>query len=631
MTSPEKNRASSYYARWLVLGLSLLALFIVIAVELYLERGGVVTRERDRLLAQTRVIAENMETRLASANLALADIRAQYLSQHRSGLTPELASHLGMLLRVMPGIRTINILDARGKLVASNRTDLIGTDLAFRDYFKRARAHPDPDMLYVSPPFETLLGIYAINLSRAIVGPQGEFRGLLTATLDPDYFRSLMSSVLYAPDMWDAVAHGDGTLFLMQPERERLRGMNLALPGSFFTQHRESGKNASVQSGKVYSTGEFRIMAQRTVKPSELKMDQPLVVGVSRDLDALYRPWRRQALFEFALFAVIAGLSILGMYGYQRHRSRLERQASQARELVERFGVALDHMPTYIYMKDRQRRYVYANKPTLELFGCTAEELAGSPDSRFFPPEAVARLHEIDSRVLERGKDTAEEVMVAMPDGKRRVYWEIKTPIYEGGDRTRIWGLCGISTDITERKVLEERFEKQAHLDYLTGLNNRRHFMELGEVELARAQRHGRDLSVFMLDIDHFKQFNDAYGHKAGDLVLLRLAEVMGSALRAEDVIGRIGGEEFAVFLPETPLAKAGEIAERLRASVAQAAVVFDAGQPQYFTVSIGFTALRGLQTNLDILLGEADRALYEAKAAGRNRVVSARGGDGAA
>ena len=85
-----------------------------------------------------------------------------------------------------------------------------------------------------------------------------------------------MSSVLYAPDMWDAVSHGDGSLFLMTPARENLHGMNLAQPGSFFTQHRDSGLDATVLTGNVYSAKDVRMMAQRTVRPAKLKMDKPV-------------------------------------------------------------------------------------------------------------------------------------------------------------------------------------------------------------------------------------------------------------------------------------------------------------------------------------------------------------------
>lgn len=620
--NPPGTPYRSYRSRWLLLGAFLLALGLAVTVELYLERKGIESRESDRLTTQARIIAENLETRLESANLALAAIRDELTAQAPHATPHLISEHLKMLTVAMPGIRTMNVVDARGRLIASNRADLVGIDISHREYFQTVIRHPDPGMLYVSPPFETMLGAYAINIARMIPGARGEFAGIVTATLDPQYFSGLMASVLYAPDMWDALGHGDGQLFLMEPERPNLRGMSLAQPGSFFTQHRESGKLATVLSGKVYSTGENRMMAQRTVFPQALRMDKPLVVAVSRDLDAIYAPWRIGVFARGGLLAVIVAISSLGLYIHQRRQTKLEALAAQARQQAERLSFALDQIPTYIYMKNRQRRYVYANKPTLGLFGCTAENLADSPDTRFFPPEAVARLHEIDTRVLELGEDTAEEVVVQTADDKRRVYWEIKTPIYEDADKTRIWGLCGISTDITERKELEVRLERQAHLDYLTGLNNRRHLMELGEVELARAQRYGKPLSVFMLDIDHFKRFNDTYGHKAGDLVLQKLAEVMRDTLRTMDIVGRMGGEEFAVLLPETGLEQAAEVAERLRAAAAQTPAVLDAGLPLHFAVSIGVATLQDKESNLDILLHAADRALYRAKEAGRDRVV---------
>jgi PAS domain S-box-containing protein len=115
---------------------------------------------------------------------------------------------------------------------------------------------------------------------------------------------------------------------------------------------------------------------------------------------------------------------------------------------------ALDHVSSHIYMKDTKSHYVYANQPTLESLGCSAEKLVGSDDTRFFPPETVKRLLEIDARVF-KGEQTAEEVEIITADGEHQVYWEVKTPIYEHPDSKSIWGLLGISTDITERKHAE--------------------------------------------------------------------------------------------------------------------------------------------------------------------------------
>jgi diguanylate cyclase (GGDEF)-like protein len=163
--------------------------------------------------------------------------------------------------------------------------------------------------------------------------------------------------------------------------------------------------------------------------------------------------------------------------------------------------------------------------------------------------------------------------------------------------------------------------ERRAYTDYLTGLANRRHFLEQAENELARTLRYGRELSILMLDLDHFKQVNDTYGHKVGDLVLKRLSELCRATLRDVDVVGRIGGEEFAVLLPETGTAQAMDTAERLRSSIAAAHVTPESGLPVHFTVSFGVTTLSEKDTNIDILLNQADQALYRAKRDGRNRV----------
>ena len=184
--------------------------------------------------------------------------------------------------------------------------------------------------------------------------------------------------------------------------------------------------------------------------------------------------------------------------------------------------------------------------------------------------------------------------------------------------------LVSIVHDITERKLLQFTLEQQAHFDYLTAVNNRGYFMHLAEQELARAKRYGGNMSIFMLDIDFFKQVNDTHGHKVGDSVLKHLANVCRQTLREVDIIGRLGGEEFAILLPETTVDVASDVAQRLRTVVAGTRVPMENGLPVRFTVSIGVVSLAARDDNLDVLLSLADTALYEAKKAGRNRVCVA-------
>jgi diguanylate cyclase (GGDEF)-like protein/PAS domain S-box-containing protein len=182
--------------------------------------------------------------------------------------------------------------------------------------------------------------------------------------------------------------------------------------------------------------------------------------------------------------------------------------------------------------------------------------------------------------------------------------------------------LVGTAQDITERKTLENLLMNQAHHDYLTGLSNRGYFMEQAELELSRAIRYENQLSIFMIDIDFFKQVNDSHGHKVGDTVLKSLAEVCRQTLRDVDIVGRLGGEEFAILLPETDKDEAAEVAERLRAAIAISKVPLSTGGlPLHVTVSIGVASLASKGDNLDVLLNLADKALYEAKNSGRNRV----------
>jgi len=125
-----------------------------------------------------------------------------------------------------------------------------------------------------------------------------------------------------------------------------------------------------------------------------------------------------------------------------------------------------------------------------------------------------------------------------------------------------------------------------------------------------------------MLDIDHFKKINDTYGHNTGDVVLRSLSKMLRETLRQVDIIGRIGGEEFAILLPETGVRHAVNVAERLREKISKHAVSLDSGLPLHFTVSIGVSSLHSKEVNIDVLLSLADRALYEAKRE-RNKVCA--------
>lgn len=190
--------------------------------------------------------------------------------------------------------------------------------------------------------------------------------------------------------------------------------------------------------------------------------------------------------------------------------------------------------------------------------------------------------------------------------------------------------LARLDLHLRLRRLQAELREKNATLarlsttDAVTGLHNRRYVAEFLSLEVLRAVRYRTPLSVMLLDIDHFKQVNDARGHRIGDAVLQVVADTLRGGLRATDLAGRYGGEEFLVVLPQTGLAGAGMLAERVRGAIEATAIEVGTPAPLSVTVSIGVAELGHAARSAEELVEHADSALYAAKDAGRNRVAAA-------
>lgn len=180
-------------------------------------------------------------------------------------------------------------------------------------------------------------------------------------------------------------------------------------------------------------------------------------------------------------------------------------------------------------------------------------------------------------------------------------------------------------TDITDLARTADQLEKLATTDGLTGLSNRRHFMTLAEREMDRFRRYGRPLSMLLLDIDMFKKVNDRFGHDVGDQMIVHIGNLCEENKRSPDVVARVGGEEFAILLPETELEASCVVAERLRSTVAERPLE-SGGIRVPVTISIGVAEVDASMTGVSDLMKLADRMLYEAKRSGRDRTASVKG-----
>jgi len=281
----------------------------------------------------------------------------------------------------------------------------------------------------------------------------------------------------------------------------------------------------------------------------------------------------------------------------------------------QRLGSILEILPYPIYVARRNDgQLLFVNRKTCLLFQQSAAQLLRSSSLEFY--------------VNASERDDLRKLLDAIPDIRDA---EVKMKTAQG--REFIAEIAAITldylgtpavmvalNDISQRKQMEAELLRQASTDMLTGISNRRYFIAQAEQELRRSRRFARAMAVMMIDLDHFKRVNDAHGHATGDAVLQAFVKRALESLRQSDLLGRIGGEEFAVILPETELEAAREVAERLRAHLAERPVVAERAAIAS-TASIGVAQLSAKDGSIDNLLHRADQALYAAKQNGRNRV----------
>jgi diguanylate cyclase (GGDEF)-like protein/PAS domain S-box-containing protein len=753
------NTKPRFVLQWGVLLLALTLLAGAVIHNLYKSYQDIRAGEEQRLVTQVRVINVNLSSQLFGTNRALQTIRddlANVSADRWSGVMT--TRRLEALVDAMPGVSTILAVDAGGTIRLANKKQLLGSNVSHREYFKTALHNPDPSQLIVSSPFKTLLGSWSMSLVRVVRDAKGEFAGIAVATLNPEYFKTVLSSVNYTPDMWSAIAHGDGLQFLIAPERgEVQQGKNIARPGSLFSRHIAGGKSESIMSGIVLATGEDRLMAQHTIRPALFQMDKPLVAASSRDLSAIFAAWRshvwRQAI-TFTVIMLIAATALTWFQLYQRkHLLQAVLAQNAVRDTRQQLMEIIDFLPDATFVIDQEKKVVIWNRAIEKMSGVAKEEMIGKGDYEYMipfygcrrtnlldlldrdDPELAARYTNIrrDGEILD-----AEIFCPSLKGGKGSYVWATGVPLYDIsgqrigaiesirdiserkrneeftrklthgiensasavlitdkqgtieyvnkkfcqltgyapevaiGKNPRIlksestprevfnnlwqtilsgrewrgellnrrrngevyWSVTSISPlhnddgeithfianveDINERKNAEATIERLAYYDPLTDLPNRRMMQDRLELALKRSRRQEIGTALLYIDLDGFKHINDNLGHPAGDKLLREMARRFTNILRDDDIVCRMGGDEFAVILHDIHHEQdAAPVAQILLEALAEPMLLEES--EVVVTGSAGIAMFPKDGEDGKTLEKHADIALYHAKELGKN------------
>lgn len=300
-------------------------------------------------------------------------------------------------------------------------------------------------------------------------------------------------------------------------------------------------------------------------------------------------------------------------------RKKTEKNLRESTALLRAFA---EGSPAAVAMFDRDMRYVATSRQWLDERNLADRNIVGQCHYDLFP-HFPQRLREVHRRCLAGATERSEEDLFPGEDGSERwLRWEVRPWSYPDGE---LGGILVWTQDITASKAIHDEVRRLSLTDPLTNLPNRRLLMDRLKVAMLSSQRTGKEGSVLLVDIDHFKRVNDTLGHDAGDALLREAAARLSSSVRASDTVARIGGDEFVVILadlhenPESTITRTSEVARKILANFNLPFSL--ASQPRTCTVSIGAALFGDHELREDELLRRADRALYRAKAAGRNRL----------
>lgn len=516
----------------------------------------------------------------------------------------------------LPRIHSIVICDKNGDWLTSS--GVFGVNVADRDFFRHHRQSPARGV-FVGHPFKSDTdGQWVMTVSRRFNHPDGSFGGVVFATVSSGYFSEFYRQFNVGAGGAITLISADGIVIARYPDNGTYVGRD--------TSGRPLFQDPKLQSaGGVYH---FVSPLDGTQRVSFYRRSPrfPLLMLATRQQDEVLASWRSGAVVR--VIFVTALVSLIGVIGFF-----LVRQLHWGRDLVSalaakeaNFRMLAEGSSDMVTRIGLDERIQYASPSTSRIVGWSPAQLVGTPALAGVNPRDLPQVEEIVA-AMKRGDAEEARITYRTRHREKSEIWiesTLRVTRTLGGE---IDGVVAISRDMTEQKHLEDKLAMLATEDGLTGLANRRRFDERLLQEWKRAYRDKTSLALLMIDLDHFKAFNDEYGHPAGDECLRSFARILeAEMLRTADLAARYGGEEFAVLLPGTDVAGCARLGERIRSALRQAALPHARNTPACLvTASLGGAVCRPASERSagpGSLLEAADRALYAAKEGGRDRLV---------
>jgi diguanylate cyclase (GGDEF)-like protein/PAS domain S-box-containing protein len=513
-------------------------------------------------------------------------------------------------------IHGLAILDEHGNWLASSGA--LSRKLSGNPFFEHHRLAPDRDA-YVSPPVQNLAdGEWIVTLSRRFNHPDGSFAGVVVGSIGADYLSKFYRQFAVGRRSAVTLLHVDGHVVARHPDNAGHVGRDASrepvfrgasLEAASGTYQYLSPVDGSERLGFFRRSSRFPLLVLATVQKSEL-----------------LAPWCSAAVTR--LLIVLAFVIMIAVIGgflvWQLMRSRrLARVLAWSEANFRLLAEGSSDMVTRIGLDDIVS---YASPSSVRVVGWHPKQVVGHSALSGIIPADLPAVEEVIER-LKRGEVEEARTTRRTLHREKGEIWIESTLRVTRDENGEIDGAVAITRDVTEQKVLEEKLEALATEDGLTGLANRRRFDERFAEEWARAQRERTSLALLIIDLDHFKAYNDAYGHLAGDACLRAVARILAEeAARSGDLAARFGGEEFALLLPNTDSAGCTRIGERVRKTLRKAEIPHALNPPvNMVTASLGGAVCRPAaerSVSPTELIEAADRALYVAKDQGRDRLA---------